>query len=75
MDLADVGDLFERGADKVGQALPRVFAERAKSGMELDGSDQVRVRGEMGLEEGGKIEVEGEVVVDLGGGESGVIPV
>lgn len=52
MDLADVGDLFERGADKVGQALPRVFAERAKSGMELDGSDQVRVRGEMGLEEG-----------------------
>jgi len=75
MDLANVGDLFERGADKVDQALPRVFAERAKSGMELDGSDQVGVRGEMGLEEGGKIEVEGEVVVDLGGGESGVIPV
>ena len=52
MDLANMGDLFEGGADEVGQALPRVFAEGAKSGMELDGSDQVGVRGEMGLEEG-----------------------
>ena len=69
MDLADVGDLLEGRADKVGQALPRVFAEGAKSGMELDGSSEVGVCREVGLEEGGKIEVEGEVVMDLRGGQ------
>lgn len=27
VDLADLNDLFERGADKVGKALPRIFAK------------------------------------------------
>jgi len=35
----------------------------------------VRIRGEVGLEKSGKIEIKGEVVVNLLGGELGVIPV
>ena len=69
MDLANMGDLFEGGADEVDQALPRVLAEGAKSRVELDGSSEVGVCREVGLEEGGKIEVEGEVVMDLRGGQ------
>lgn len=75
MDLANMGDLFEGGADEVDQALPRVLAEGAKSRVELDGSSEVGVCREVGLEEGGKIEVEGEVVMDLRGGQGWVIPV
>jgi hypothetical protein len=35
----------------------------------------VRIGGEVGLEKSGKIEIKGEVVVNLLGGEFGVIPV
>jgi len=35
----------------------------------------VRIGGEVGLEKSGKIEIKGEVVVNLLGGELGVIPV
>ena len=28
MDLANLGDLLERGADKISEALPRVFTKR-----------------------------------------------
>ena len=37
VDLTDLGDLFQGGADKVGEALPGILSERAKTGKFLDG--------------------------------------
>jgi hypothetical protein len=43
MNLADLDDLFERGADKVGKALPRVFAEGTQAWIFLHGGEKVSV--------------------------------
>ncbi len=37
VDLTDLGDLFQGGADKVGEAFPRILSKRAKTGKLLDG--------------------------------------
>jgi hypothetical protein len=75
MNLADLNDLFERGADKVGKALPRVFAKGAEAWIFLHGGQEVSVRRDLGLKQGGQIKVQAKVVLDLGRGEGWVIPV
>jgi len=57
MNLADLDDLFERGADKVGKALPRVFAKGAKTWILLYGGEEVSVRRDLGLKQGEQIKV------------------
>jgi len=44
MNLPDLDDLFERGADKVRKALPRVFAKWAQTWIFLYGGQDVSVR-------------------------------
>ena len=68
MNLADLNDLFQRGADKVGKALPRVFAKGAKAWIILHGGEEVDVGRDLGLQEGRQIKIQGEVVLDLGRG-------
>lgn len=41
VNLADLDDLFEGGADEVGEAFPRVFAQRAEAGVLLKGGAKV----------------------------------
>jgi hypothetical protein len=36
-DFLDLGDLFQGGADKVGEAFPGILSKRAKTGKFLDG--------------------------------------
>jgi hypothetical protein len=44
MNLADLDDLLEGGADKVCKALPRVFAKWAQTWIFLYGGQDVSVR-------------------------------
>ena len=37
VDLTDLGDLFQGGADKVGEAFPGIFSKKTKTGKFLDG--------------------------------------
>jgi hypothetical protein len=60
IDLADLDDLFEGGADEVGQALPRIFPEGPKSRMGLPSLRQPRIFSGAGAQEGVEIEVEAE---------------
>lgn len=41
VNLADLDDLFEGGADEVGEAFPRVLAQRAEAGVLLKGGAKV----------------------------------
>jgi hypothetical protein len=75
MNLADLDDLFQRGADKVSKALPRVFAKGTQAWIFLYGGEKVSVRCDLGLKQGWQIELQAEVVLDLGRGEGWVIPV
>ena len=49
VDLADLDDLFQGGADEVGEALPGVFPKGAESWVRLPGS------GEPWIPSGGRI--------------------
>jgi hypothetical protein len=43
MNLANLDDLFERGADKVDKALPRVFAKWTQAWIFLHSGEEVGV--------------------------------
>lgn len=58
MDLANLGDLLEGGADKVHQALPRVLTKGTQARMLPGGGAEVGVGQELRFQEGGKIEIE-----------------
>jgi hypothetical protein len=75
MDLANLSNLLERGADKISEALPRVFTKRSQTRVLLGGGKKMGVGWEVGLEEGGKIEIKRQVVAYLVRGEVGIIPV
>lgn len=74
VDLTDLDDLFEGGADEVGQALPRIFPEGPKSRMGLPSLRQPRIFSGAGAQEGVEIEVEAEIVLEGGGREEGIVP-
>jgi len=74
VDLADLDDLLERGADEIGEALPWILAEGAEAGMGLKGFRQPAIPLRGGMEERGKVEIEAEVLFQGGDGKQGVIP-
>ena len=74
IDLANLDDLFEGRADKVGETFPWILAERAEAGMGLKGFRQPAISLRGGMEEGGKVEIEAEVLFQGGDGKQGVIP-
>ena len=57
MNLTDLDDLFERGADKVGKALPRVFAEGTQAWIFLHSGEEVSVVRDLRLKQGGQIKI------------------
>jgi hypothetical protein len=57
MNLADLDDLFERGTDKVGKALPRVFAKGTQAWIFLHSGEEVSVGRDLRLKHGGKIKI------------------
>jgi hypothetical protein len=57
MNLANLDDLFERGADKVGEALPRVFAKGAEAWIFLHSGEEVGVGRDLRLKQGGQIKI------------------
>ena len=75
MNLANLNDLLERGADKVGKTLPRVFAKGTQTRIFLYCGEKGSVGCDMGLKQGGEIKLQAEIVLDLGSGERWVVPV
>ena len=57
VDLADLDDLFERGADKIGEAFPGIFAEGSQSGVSFLGGGEGDVGGGEGGEKRGPSEI------------------
>lgn len=57
MNLPDLDDLFERGADKVRKALPRVFAKWAQTWIFLHSGEEVSVGQDLRLKQGGQIKI------------------
>lgn len=74
IDLADLDDLLQGGADEVGEALPRIFPEGPKSRVGLPGLGQPWIFSGARVQEGVEIEVEAEIVLEGGGGEEGIVP-
>ena len=57
VDLADLDDLFERGADKIGEAFPGIFAEGSQSGVSFLGGGEGEVGGGESGEKRGPSEI------------------
>jgi hypothetical protein len=57
MNLANLDDLFKRGADKVGKALPRVFAKGTQASIFLHSREEVSVGQDLRLKQGGQIKI------------------
>jgi hypothetical protein len=57
MNLANLDDLFERGADKVGKALPRVFAKGTQAWIFLHSGEEVSVGRDLRMKQGGQIKI------------------
>jgi hypothetical protein len=57
MNLANLDDLFERGANKVGKALPRVFAKGTQTWIFLHSGQEVGVGRDLRLKQGGQIKI------------------
>ena len=57
VDLADLNDLFERGADKIGEAFPGIFAEGSQSGVSFLGGGEGEVGGGESGEKRGPSEI------------------
>ena len=57
VNLADLYDLFERGADKVGKAFPRVFAKGTQAWIFLHSGEEVSVGRDLRLKQGGQIKI------------------
>ena len=74
VDLADLDDLLERGADEVREALPWILAEGAEAGMGLTGFRQPAVSAGGGMEEKVEVEIKAEVLFQGGAGKQGVVP-
>lgn len=74
VDLADLDDLLERGADEVREALPGILAEGAEAGMGLTGFRQPAISAGGGMEEKVEVEIKAEVLFQGGAGKQGVIP-
>jgi hypothetical protein len=63
IDLADLDDLFEGGADEVGETFPGILAEGAEAGMGLAGLGKPRVLGLVPSQERIEFQVKVEVSV------------
>ena len=74
VDLPDLDDLLEGGADEVGEALPGILAERPETGVGLAGFGQPGIPGGDGAEEGVEFQIKAEVVLEAGGRKKGVVP-
>lgn len=74
VDLADLNDLLQRRADKVGEALPGILAQGAEAGMGFAGLGKPRVAGVGQSQQGIELKIEAEVVLKGGGGEKGIVP-
>ena len=57
VDLTDLGDLFQGGADKVGEAFPGIFAEGSQSGVSFLGGGEGEVGGGESGEKRGPSEI------------------
>ena len=57
VDLADLDDLFERGADKIGEAFPGIFAEGSQSRVSFLGGGEGEVGGGESGEKRGPSEI------------------
>ena len=57
MNLADLDDLFERGADKVGKAFPRVLAKGTQTWIFLHSGEEMIVGCDLGLKQRGQIKL------------------
>lgn len=75
MNLANLNNLLEGGADKIAKAFPRIFAEGTQAGILLQGSGKVRIGGKIRLKNFGKMKWKREVTLNLGGGKRGIVPV
>jgi len=74
VDLANLDDLLQRGADKVGEALPWVLAQGAEAGMGFAGLGEPRIPGMAQSQERVEFQIEAEVVMEGGGGEKRIVP-
>ena len=74
VDLANLDDLLQRRADKVGEALPGIFAEGAQARMRLPRLGEPRVAGGGGMKKGIEREIQREVVLQRGAGEERIVP-
>lgn len=74
VDLADLDDLLEGGADEVGKALPRILTQGAQAGVGLAGLGKPRVLGGVRTEQGVELQLKAEVVLQGGGGKDGIVP-
>jgi len=74
VDLADLDDLLQRRADKVGEALPRILAQGAEAGVGFAGLGEPRVMRMGQSQERIEIQVEAEVTFKGRGRKNGVVP-
>lgn len=74
VDLANLDDLLQRRADKVGETLPGIFAEGAQARMSLPRLGEPRVAGGGGKKKGIEGEVQAEVMLQRGTGKEGIVP-
>lgn len=74
VDLADLDDLFQGRADKIGEALPGIFAQGTKARMGCAGLGKPGIAGRGPAQQGIEFQIETEVVAKGGGGEKGIVP-
>jgi len=74
VDLADLNDLLQGRADKVGETLPRVLAQGAEAGMGFAGPGKPGVPGLGQSQERIELQIEAEVVLKGGGRKKGIVP-
>ena len=74
VDLPDLDNLLQGGADEIGKALPGILAQGPEAGMGFAGPGQPRVTGSGGEQQGIQIQIQGEVALHGKGGKEGIIP-
>ena len=74
IDLADLDDLLEGGADEVGEAFPGILAERAQAGMDFAGLGEPPVPGGARNEKQIKVEIQIQILFHGAGRKEGIVP-